>query len=166
MKLRSQRGSGLLLAIIVVLVITLVAVGVIRFSARELSGAYAGRRQDALVACAEAGRQLLQSRFRALGAAPTQIAALNVTLDSSSGRSTQVLAGHYDGTVQVEQVVALPDGSMGPNPFSMQDRSNAIRGTGGSGFGGTPYKVVVHCQDGTDAFSRQLEVEYTVRFGL
>jgi hypothetical protein len=165
MKLRSQRGSGLLLAIIVVLVITLVAVGVIRFSARELSGAYAGRRQDALVACAEAGRQLLQSRFRAIGAMPTQIAALNVTLDSSSGKSTQVLAGHYDGAVQVEQVVALPDGSMGPNPFSMQDRSNSIRGTG-SGFGGTPYKVVVHCQDGTATFSRQLEVEYTVRFGL
>ena len=161
-KLRSQRGSGILLAILVVFVITIVAVGVIRFSARELAGAYAGRHQDAVVACAEAGRQLLLSQFRAFGISPVQLTAVNVALDPN----TRVLGGHVDANVQ--QVVVLPTGTFGPSPFGMQDRSNVIRGTG-SDFSGTPYKVIVHCQDhgdGTLASGRQVEVEFGLRFGL
>jgi hypothetical protein len=174
MKLQSQRGSGLLLAIVVVLVITVIAVGVIRFSARELAGAYAGRREDALAACAEAGRQLLMSRFRIMGISPIDLTALNVALDGASGKTTRVLGGHYDG-VRIQQVVEMPAGSMGPNPFGMQDRSNAIRiGGNGGGLGGTPYKVVVRCGetisgeagDSVAGGGRQLEVEFAVRFGL
>lgn len=168
MNVRSERGSGLLLAMIVVCVITAVAVGVIRFSAREVAGSFAGRHRDALAACAEAGRQLLLSRFRVVGLAPTSIQALNVTLDAGTG--TQILGGHYASappapTVNVQQIVTLPAGSMGPNPFSMQDRTGKIRGSG-SDFGGTPYKVVVRCSEGTGLSNRQLEVEFSVRFGL
>ncbi len=164
MKLRSQQGSGLILSIIVVAVITVVAVGVIRFSARELSGSWAGRRQDAIVACAEAGRQLLLSQFRAFGISPTQLTPVNVALDPAG--STRVLGGHVDANI--DQVLPLPTGAFGPNPFSMTDRSNSILGTGGGG-GGTGYRVMVHCQDrgdGTPTSGRQLEVEFGVRFGL
>lgn len=164
MRLRSQQGSGLLLAIIVVAVITVVAVGIIRFSARELSGSFAGRRQDAVVACAEAGRQLLLSRFRAFGISPVQLTAVNVALDPAG--NTRVLGGHVDANIQ--QVTVLPTGAFGPSPFGMQDRSNVIRGLG-SDFAGTPYRVIVHCQDrgdGTLTSGRQLEVEFGVRFGL
>ncbi len=164
MKLRSQRGSGLLLAILVVFVITIVAVGVIRFSSRELSGAFAGRRQDAVVACAEAGRQLLLAKFRAFGISPVQLTAVNVALDPAG--ATRLLGGHYDANVQ--QITVLPPGAFGPSPFGMQDRSNVIRGIG-SDFAGTSYRVVVHCQDrgdGTLTSGRQLEVEFGVRFGL
>jgi type II secretory pathway pseudopilin PulG len=167
MTLRSQRGSGLLLAMIVVLVITVIAVGVVRFSSRELAGAYAGRHQDALVACAEAGRQLLLSQFRALGVQPVALTALNVPLDNPATGQTRVLGGHYDSNVQVQQVSILPDGTFGPDPNSVQDRSNRIFVTRlGSG---SPYKVMVHCQDrgdGTMNSGRQLEVEFGVRFGL
>lgn len=162
MKPRAQRGSGLVLAILVVFVITIVAVGVIRFSARELAGAYAGRRQDAVVACAEAGRQLLLSQFRAFGVSPIQLTPVNVALDPD----TRILGGHVDANVQ--QVVVLPTGAFGPSPFGMQDRSNVIRGMG-SDFSGTPYKVIVHCQDhgdGTLTSGRQVEVEFGLRFGL
>ncbi len=164
---RSQHGSGLLLAIIVVFVITLVAVGVIRFSARELAGAFAGRQQEALVACAEAGRQLLMSQFRAYGVSPVSLTPLNVSLDKASGGNTRVVGGHYDSNVQVQQVVVLPAGTFGPDPNSVQDRSNRIfvQRIGG----GNPYKVVVHCQDrgdGTPASGRQLEVEFGIRYGL
>jgi hypothetical protein len=164
MKLRSQRGSGLLLAIIVVAVITVVAVGVMRFSARELAGSFAGRRQDAVVACAEAGRQLLMSQFRAFGISPVQLTPVNVALDPAG--NTRVLGGHVDANIQ--QVVVLPTGAFGPSPFGMQDRSNVIRGLG-SDFSGTPYRVIVHCQDrgdGTLTSGRQLEVEFGVRYGL
>jgi len=170
MNVRSQRGSGMMVAFIIVLVMSLVAVGVIRFSSRELSGAYAGRKQDALTACAEAGRQLLLSRFRAIGTSPPQLQALNVALDGPAG-TTRVLGGHVDtANVQIAQVVALPAGSMGQSPLSMSDRTNKILGTGGTDFGsGTAYKVVVHCQDhgdGTPTSGRQLEVEFGLRFGL
>ena len=165
MRLRSQRGSGLLLAILVVFVITLVAVGVIRFSARELAGAYAGRRQDAVVACAEAGRQHLLSKFRAFGLAPTLISPVDEPLDPD----TRVKGGHVDSSTTVQQVVVLPSGAFGPSPFGMQDRSNVIRGFGAD-FSGTPYRVIVHCQDHGDAANpssgRQVEVEFGLRFGL
>jgi hypothetical protein len=154
MTLRSQRGSGLLLAMIVVLVITVIAVGVVRFSSRELAGAYAGR-------------QLLLSQFRALGVQPVALTALNVPLDNPATGQTRVLGGHYDSNVQVQQVSILPDGTFGPDPNSVQDRSNRIFVTRlGSG---SPYKVMVHCQDrgdGTMNSGRQLEVEFGVRFGL
>jgi hypothetical protein len=117
-----------------------------------------------LVACAEAGRQLLLSQFRAFGISPVQLTAVNVNLDPVG--NTRVLGGHVDANVQ--QVVALPPGAFGPSPFSIQDRSNAIRGMG-SDFGGTGYRVMVHCQDrgdGTLTGGRQLEVEFGVRFGL
>jgi type II secretory pathway pseudopilin PulG len=171
MNVRSQRGSGLLLAIVVVLVITVIAVAVVRFSARELSGSYAGRRADALTACAEAGRQMLMSRFRAMGLKPTSLETLDVTLDDASGKTTSVFGGHYDD-VRIQQVVALPAGSMGPSPFAMQDRSNTIRATGGGDLGGTPYKVIVRCAEGASGEpgdsvgNRQLEIEFAVRFGL
>src|ERR671926_139355 len=75
MYLRSQRGSALLLVYVVVLVLALVAVGLIRFASREVAGATAGEKQQALVSCAEAGRQLLLSQFHALGMPPTSLQA-------------------------------------------------------------------------------------------
>ncbi len=166
MRSHPERGSGLLLAMIVVLVITLVAVGVIRFSARELAGAYAGRQQEALVACAEAGRQLLLSKFRYAGLSPATITPINVDLSGAYGGGTRVVGGHVD-QVSVTQVQVLPTGTFGPDSNSIQERSNTIRvyrfGTG------NPYKVIVHCQDhgdSTPTSGRQLEVEYGLRFGL
>jgi Tfp pilus assembly protein PilX len=167
MRSRSQRGSALLLAMIVVLVITIIAVAMIRYSSRELAGATAARQNSALVACAEAGRQLLTSQFRSLGVAPTQLQALNVTLDGAGG-DTRVLGGHVDTNVQVDQVTVLPSASFGVQQNSVRDLTNIIAGAGQ--LGGTPYRVVVHCQDhgtaGLPASGRQLEVEFGIRFGL
>ncbi len=160
-----QRGSSLLLAMIVVLTITIIAIGVVRFAASEVAGATAGSRQQALASCAEAGRQLLMSRFHALGMSPTSLQALNVPMDGSGGQ-TLAVGGHIDTSgVQVSQVSYLPGNSFGPP-----------QGVAGIGYrlmligqGGRPVKVVVHCQDhgdGTPASGRQLEVEFGVRFGL
>lgn len=165
MNRRSQRGSGILLAIIVVFVVALIVAGVLRYTSRELAGATAGRQADALVACSEAGRQLLMSRFRAIGIAPTQLEALNVPLDAPTGGSTRVVGGHIDSsapaTVQIEQVTILPLGTFGSERRNTRDITN-IAFPNLSPLGGTPYRVVVHCVD----HGRQLEVEFGVRFGL
>lgn len=162
MRTRSQRGSALLLSMIVVLVIAVLGVGVINFASREVAGATAGQRQQALVACAEAGRQLLLSQFHAIGIAPASLQAFNVALDASS----RAVGGHFDTAgVQVSQVSYLPGDAFGPSNKA-PDISNRVVGWGQ---GGRPMKLVVHCQqagDGTPTSGRQLEVEFGVRFGL
>jgi hypothetical protein len=156
---------------IVVLVITVIGVAVVRMSSRELAGATAARQSDALVACAEAGRQLLLNQFRALGTAPTSITALNVGLDRSSGGNVVAAGGHVDqalSTVQVDQVKVLPAGTFGTSRGAIADLTNIIGGVGAIGMG-TPYRVLVRCLDhaaGDGTGGRQLEVEFGVQFGL
>jgi type II secretory pathway pseudopilin PulG len=164
MSLRSQRGSALVLSVLVVLVIAVIGVAVIRFASREVAGATASRKTQALVACADAGRQVIVSRFKALGISPVSLTALNLPMDAN----TRVVGGHYDTSdVQVAQVSYLPEASFGPDRGVVQDISNRVIGTGG---GGKPMKVVVHCQQGgvgnDPATGRQLEVEFGLRFGI
>ncbi len=169
--IRSQRGSALLMAMIVVLVITVIGVAMIRLSSRELAGATAARQADALVACAEAGRQALMNQFRSIGAAPTSITALNVPLDKTTGGRVSAAGGHVDealASVQVDQVKLLPAGAFGVSRGAVADLTNVIGGVGSLG-SGQPYRVVVRCLDGAagdGTGGRQVEVEFGVQFGL
>ena len=161
MNVRSQRGSALVIAVIAVVVITIVGVGIINFASQEIAGATAGARRQGLVACTEAARQLLLSRFHAVGLVPTQVEGLNVAMDGTGGTTTGV-GGHYDesaSTVQVSQVQFLPDNAFGPTSKS-RDLTNTVSLIGQ---GGKPLRVVAHC---VDAGGRQLEVEFGFRFGL
>jgi type II secretory pathway pseudopilin PulG len=164
MQARSDRGSALVMSVLVVLVIAIIGVAVVRFASREVAGASAGRKAEALAACADAGRQVIVSQFKALGMSPVSLTALNLPMDAS----TNVVGGHYDTRdVQVTQVVNLPGTAFGPDPGAIQDISNRVLVTGG---GGKPLKVVVHCQQGGVAgdpsTGRQLEVEFGIRFGI
>jgi hypothetical protein len=165
----SQRGSALIIAVIVVLIVSVIGIGILRFAFRESAGATAGAREQALVSCADSARQLLISQFNALGLQPTSITALNVPLDTTGANSrVQAVGGHYDTSVtgvSVAQVTYLPESSFGASN-RVRDLTNVIAL---AGQGGRPLKVVVHCQAGdtTSATSgRQLEVEFGVRFGL
>jgi hypothetical protein len=158
---RSQRGSALLTAVITVLVVTIIGVAIVNFASREVAGATAATRRQGLVACAEAARSLLVSRFHAVGLVPTAVEALNVPLDGTGGTIT-AMGGHVDesaSTVQVSQVQFLPDNSFGPSTRT-RDITNMVSLIGQ---GGKPLRVVVHCVDGG---GRQLEVEFGFRFGL
>jgi hypothetical protein len=162
-----ERGSALITAVVVVLVVSVIAVGIIRFASREVAGATAGAQRQALVSCAESARELLLSRFHSVGLVPTALDALNVTLDGTGGR-TVAMGGHVGestSTVQVSQVQFLPDNSFGPTTRT-RDLTNTVSLIGQ---GGRPLRVVVHCVDrgdGTPAGGRQLEIEFGVRFGL
>ncbi|BDG04278.1 hypothetical protein [Anaeromyxobacter oryzae] len=156
----SQRGSGILLAIVVVLVVSVIAVGIVRYTSRELAGATASKQATALVACAEAGRGLLLSQFRSVGIAPTQLTAMNIPLDAD--KYTNAVGGHIDSSnVQVEQVTMLPLGTFGSERKNTRDITNIANPALGQ-LGGKPYRLMVHCSD----HGRQLEVEFGVRFGL
>ncbi len=162
----AQRGSALLVAVLVVLIMAVMGVGMIRFASREVAGAYAGEHEQSLIACANAAQVQLLSRFRALGFQPSQVQALNVPLGNTAGNAgSWALGGHYDtppGDVVVDQVSYLPENAFGPTA-SARDLSGI---SSLIGQGGRPLKVVVHCQDGTVGGGRQLEVEFGIRFGL
>lgn len=159
MTLRSQRGSALILSLVVVLTVAVIGVAMINYASREVAGSTAGRKRQELVACAEAGRQLLLSQFKAVGAPVTSIQALGLPLDDN----TMVRGGHYDGVnvVQVSKLPAWTAGRTRPSSINWRIRTGELSGA--------PYKVVVHCQtsgDGTQSSGRQLEIEFGVRFGL
>ncbi len=163
-----ERGSSLVITVVVIMVLTVIGIGIIRFSAREAAGARSAAQEESLVACAEAGRQALMNQFHVLGMQPTAITALQVGLDNPNMNvaMSRVYGGHYDHTVQLGQVTYLPESAFGPTN-SVRDLSNTISATGQ---GGRPMKVVVHCQQSGSAAvagsGRQLEVEFGVRFGL
>jgi hypothetical protein len=171
----SQRGSALIIAVIVVLIVSVIGIGILRFAFRETAGANAGAREQALVSCAESARQMLMSQFNALGLKPTSIASLSVPLDTTgAGAAVYARGGHYGSTgvvttnsiVSVTQVTYLPDNAFGPSK-GVREITNVVAPVSQ---GGNPIKVVVHCQAGGDGITatsgRQLEVEFGVRFGL
>jgi type II secretory pathway pseudopilin PulG len=165
MRNRSQRGSALVISIVVILVMAVIGVAMLRFGAREVAGSVALQRQQALSACADAGRQIILSQFRAVGTPPTSLPALDEPIDLSTG--ARVIGGHYDGVgTAVSQVTYLPESAFGPDRGGVNSIGNRISVTGG---GAKPMKVVVHCQiggDGTPTSGRQLEVEFGLRFGI
>jgi type II secretory pathway pseudopilin PulG len=161
----SQRGSALVVAIIVVLIMGVIGVSMLRYGAREVAGSTAAQRQQALSACADAARQVILSRFHAVGAPPTSLPALDEPVDPSTG--ARIVGGHYDTTgVAVQQVSYLPETAFGIDPGAISTATNRVSVTGG---GAKPMKVIVHCQmggDGTPGSGRQLEVEFGLRFGI
>lgn len=176
---RAPRGAALILAVIVILVVTVIGIGMLRIGTRELAGAGAGSRRASVVACAEAARQLLLSRFHALGTSPVSLEPLNVPLDATGGLAKTFAVGGHIGEdpttelkdvpgktqVQITQVSMLPENAFGPST-SVRDLTNIVERTGQ---GGKPMKVSVHCVDhgdGTPTGGRQLEIEFGVRFGL
>ena len=165
MKPSSQRGSALLLAVVVILVGAVIGAAMMRFGVREVAGATAMYRQQALAQCAQLGRQVLLSRFRAVGTSPTSLPALGEPVDASTGAT--ILGGHFDSTdVQVDQVNLLPDAAFGVDRGAVQTLTNRIFLSGG---GAKPMKAVVRCKMGGGAApdsGRQLEVEFGLRFGI
>ena len=104
---RHPRGSALLIAIIAVLVVSVIGIGIIRFAYREVAGAGAVAREQAMVACTQAAQRLMASRFHALGTDPTLIPMFDVPLSANA----TVRGGHYGdtnaATIQSMQVKPL-----------------------------------------------------------
>jgi hypothetical protein len=169
MKRQIERGSALVIAVIVVVIMSILAIGLIRLGTLETAGAMAGAKHEALAQCADSAAKLLMSKFHLLGAQPLSITALNVPMDGPLGHMRAV-GGHIGTndamTVKVEQVAALGDTQMAgaQKVDSIGNRDKA------PGVGKQPLKVTVHCVDHGDPADpqsgRQLEVELGILFGL
>ncbi len=155
----SPRGNALIISIIVVLVMSVLAVGIIRFSSREVAGAIASKKLAASSSCAEAARAYIMSGWNALDPTnPIDRPPLDVTLESAT--PTVIRGGHYGQTgVTRVQIVKTNPNMVGPMN-KVGDLTNRIGDTA------NVYRVVVHCVQGTGDDARELELEYAVNFGL
>ena len=167
----NERGSALLMSMIIVLVIAAFGVGVIRFASREVAGTTAGRKEAAILACADAARAMLMSQWKLLGVHGVSVPPLSVQLTDAA--QTQLLGGHYGdnptapanwtSTTQTwinnVQVVRLDPLTVGSS-YQVNDLTNRI------GDSVQSYRVVAHCLQGTPPDTRQVEVEFAVQYGL
>jgi hypothetical protein len=154
-----ERGHAVLVSVIVVLVITVLAVGAIRFASREVSGALAARKEAGITTCADAARHMLMSQWKLLGeTSGLALPPLNQTLEPLT--PTVLRGGHYgDVNVSSVQIVKLNDLTTGAR-VTADDLTNRI------GEAVSNYRVVVHCTQGRGADARELEVEFGVNYGL
>jgi hypothetical protein len=166
---RSQRGSSLVVSVIVIVILTVIAVAMVRFAAREQAGALASMRHDALVACARAAARVLESQF-GLGVSPS--AALDITIGNPADReSPRIVGGHVDQDmtvtdVKIAQVTPTRTGAFTGAQRGVVDQTNVLRAFG---MNSGPKKVVAHCQMGDKSgptTGRQVEVEFDVLTGL
>jgi type II secretory pathway pseudopilin PulG len=153
MPIHPHRGSALLNVLVVVSVLSIIGLAFLKKGSNDSAAASAERAALRSATCAEAGRELLLSQFRAYGTTPTQL-TLNTALNDQT-----VSTGHYNhfAIKSVTAVTGVSSGGIG-----VSDMSNRIARVG---MGGQLYRVLVVCSSST-AGSHQNEVEYLVRFGL
>lgn len=170
--LSGRRGSVLLLVVVLLAVIGLLAAAAVSFSQSELGAARNERSGDELLACADAGRQYMLSRFDQQGL-PSELKAVNVDVNSvgipncpTDGTVTKdercARSGHIGSKWVVTDLsgVTAVASNAGGNKHALRDLTNTA---GRSTLDGVPYKITVHC---VDDIGRGTEVEFVVRFGL
>jgi type II secretory pathway pseudopilin PulG len=168
-----SRGSVLLLVVVLLAVISLLAAAAVTFSQNELGAARNEKTGDELLACADAGRQYVLSRFNVLGITPpSALTPINVDMNAATDEDCPdagpvpagrrcARSGHIGQAPQVnvtgiKQLQLTAGGSSG-------DTVDSSNGNGDPTLGGIPHKITVHCKDET---GRETEVEFVVKFGI
>jgi len=155
-KLRGQRGSTLIVTVMLLVVVTIFSLSLVRRNTSQADATAAKRHYDETVSCADGARQMLLGQMSIYGVSP-----LEMVLDRSLG-STRYNSGHYDNFAVT--TVTLARGTPN-NGIGVSDIANRIITTP---LGGQVYRYTVVCMvpPGDGGPAHQDEVEYLVRFGL
>ncbi|WP_257452525.1 PilX N-terminal domain-containing pilus assembly protein [Archangium lipolyticum] len=164
-----RRGSVLLLVVVLLAVISLLAAAAVTFSHSELGAARNERTGDELLACADAGRQYMLSRFDMFTGKPAELTAVNVDINAAGAADCPpgqikegtrcARSGHIGQQVSVSGITVV-ESKAGGDRRALRDLTNSV---GKTTFDGVPHKITVHCLDEN---GRGTEVEFVVRFGL
>ena len=149
-----DRGSALIVAMILMIVLAVVGLAVVKRTSREVDAVASKRHWDRAMACAEGARQMLLAQFRTYNVNLT-----GLTFQKTVGDQTYA-TGHYDNfnVASVSLAGGTPSGSVGG------DVANRIVGRKG-GLGGKGWKYTVVCSD-SSGNTHQQEVEFLVNFGF
>ena len=151
---KHDRGSALIVAMILMIVLAVVGLAIVKRTSREVDAVASKRHWDRAMNCAEGARQMLLSQFRTYG-----VALGNLQIQRTVG--DQVYAsGHYDNfnVTSVAEAGGTPGGVVG------SDAANRITRRSG-GLGGKGYRFTVVCSDSLTP-THQQEVEFLVNFGF
>ncbi len=151
---KQDRGSALIISMILMIVLAIVGVAVVNRTTREVDAVASKRHWDRSVACAEGARQMLMGQFHTFGVNLYGLALNKIVGDQKYS------SGHYDNFAIASVVDAA--GSKGGSVTG--SGTNRIVG-GKGGLGGKAYRVTVVCSDSASA-THQLEVEFLVNFGF
>lgn len=157
---RRQRGSGLILVVIILAVLAMLAGAALRIAQQEAVTVSRHINYETLVSCAEAAQAKLWAEYANYNTVnpvmPTVIPGTNSALQ----------LGHYEANPSTVTSVIFDEAAMkplDPNVISgglrELDQTNTFR----KGLLGQPYQIFAHCFDDR---GRQYEVELLVRFGL
>ena len=151
---RHDRGSALVIAMILMVVLAVVGLAVVKRTSSEVDAVASKRHWDRAMTCAEGARQMLLSQFRAYS-----VQLQNLQLSKTIG-DQQYNTGHYDSfnVTTVGEAGGTPGGAVG------SDAANRITKRSG-GLGGKGYRFTVVCRDNAAA-THQQEVEFLVNFGF
>ncbi|HEX8703316.1 MAG TPA: hypothetical protein VF815_31050 [Myxococcaceae bacterium] len=157
------RGSALLMAMIVVVLITLLVAGAISFTGTERSAAQLQSQADQMSACVQAARNLFLARLRMIPASSAELVSFDEVLDGETSLATRHFTGAptnpalatltavtdatstvQDATVNVESIDQRPG-----NPQSTRF-----------------YAITALCREAPAPNSPEREVEFLVRVGL
>ncbi|HYS08454.1 MAG TPA: hypothetical protein VEP66_06905 [Myxococcales bacterium] len=151
---KHDRGSALILAMILMIALAVIGVAIVNRTSREVDAVASKRHWDRSSSCAEGARQMLLSQFRAYG-----VSLVNLQLQKRVG-DQQYASGHYDNfnVTSISEAGGTPGGAVGG------DAANRITKRSG-GLGGKGYRLTVVCRDNALA-THQQEVEFLVNFGF
>ncbi len=151
---RHDRGSALIIAMILMVVLAVVGLAVVKRTSREVDAVASKRHWDRAMSCAEGARQMLLSQFRAYG-----VNLQSLQLSRTVGDQTYA-SGHYDSF----NVTTVTDAAGTPGGVVGSDAANRITRRSG-GLGGKGFRMNVVCTDNA-APTHQQEVEFLVNFGF
>ncbi len=157
-----QRGSSLLVTIILLGVLSAIGAAAVMLSSQERINASAKSRYDKLIECANAAYAKIWAEMANNGPGYLTSSVQIHPLTLPDG--TQFVPGHYnnasDGGVSMTNVTFTAKAGSGNNVLNERDCTNAACGLVGIG---QTHGIVAHC---TDSMGRQYEVEMAVRFAL
>ena len=151
-----ERGAALLIAMVLVAVLAVVALGLVNRATNEMQAVSAKRRYDSSVSCADGAQALIRSQLQTYGKS-------NVTLSTVINDATY-RTGHYDtlNVTSVGPVTAGTPQSGSANSGAGGDMSNRV---GGGSTGNTAFKATVVCTNSASP-GHEMEVDVLFSFGL
>lgn len=152
---RHQRGSALLMAMVVLAVLALLAAAAVTSTGQESSSASQFQKRETLSACAAAARGWLMSHFQT-GAA-NAVDVLNVRGQVDMGRFL-IRTGHldWDGVGPFPPAIEIAQGSTSGSGFT--DLTNTTLPATGS-VGKRTYRAVATCLERETGAATEIEFE-------
>jgi hypothetical protein len=154
---RQDRGSTLLLVMILLTVLAAIGAAAVTLSARDRINASAKTHRDMVAACASAAQAKIWAEVAQFG--PQWFGSQSPITELTLNDGTRLGPVHYDqapGTLQVRDVVITLTAEYGDEAIvSLSNRSSGLMGSGHT------YRCVARCVDQTG--QRQLEVEFQLR---